>query len=59
MAARTHWDSIESLRDDVVQGKTTATALVEKALRNIQEATEYKAIIAVIKKTCARARQRY
>lgn len=50
MAARTHWDSIESLRDDVVQGKTTATALVEKALQNIQEASEYKAIIAVIKK---------
>lgn len=44
-----HWHSIEDLRDDVVHGKTTATELVEKALHNIDKASEYKAIIAVTK----------
>ncbi len=49
------WAPIAQLATDVQSGKSTATELVEQALKTIKEKSEYNAIIAV---TEDRARQR-
>jgi aspartyl-tRNA(Asn)/glutamyl-tRNA(Gln) amidotransferase subunit A len=49
------WDPLADIADAVNGGKLTAVELVERALKNIDEKAEYKAIIA---KTTERARER-
>lgn len=49
------WASVRQLADDVNGGKTSASDLVDKALKLIDEKTEYQAIIA---KTSERAKAR-
>lgn len=49
------WQSIQTISDDVQAGKQTATELVEKSLKIIEDKKEYKAIIAT---TAPRARER-
>lgn len=44
-----NWPSIKSIVSDVKSGKTSAKANVEKALKLIEDASEYRAIISVIK----------
>jgi aspartyl-tRNA(Asn)/glutamyl-tRNA(Gln) amidotransferase subunit A len=52
------WGSLASLADDVLSGRTTATELVERALRTIEEKKEYDAIISVVaERAKERARQ--
>jgi aspartyl-tRNA(Asn)/glutamyl-tRNA(Gln) amidotransferase subunit A len=43
------WDAIEDIARDVRGGKLLATDLVHESLKRIDDASEYKAIIAVIK----------
>lgn len=49
------WEALTGIVESVENGKTTATELVEKALKNIDEHKEYQAIIA---KTEKRAKER-
>lgn len=49
------WGSIAQLAKDVQSGKTSASELVEKALKTIDEKSEYNAVIATIDK---RAKER-
>jgi len=49
------WDSVAKIAEDVQAGKVSASELVERALKTIEEKQEYKAIIAT---TAGRARER-
>jgi aspartyl-tRNA(Asn)/glutamyl-tRNA(Gln) amidotransferase subunit A len=49
------WDTIASIAKDVQAGKTTATELVERSLKAIEDKKDFAAIIAT---TADRARQR-
>lgn len=52
------WPAVADIAADVRSGKTSALAMVERALKVIDNAQEYKAIIAVIKdRSLERARQ--
>ncbi len=49
------WAPIAQIADDVQNGRLTASKLVERSLKNIEEKSEYNAIIAT---TAERARER-
>lgn len=49
------WDSIDTLSKGVREGSISAASLVDKALENIKEASEFKAIISTTEK---RAKER-
>ncbi|HSX24324.1 MAG TPA: amidase, partial [Candidatus Saccharimonadales bacterium] len=45
---KSQWDAIEQIAADVRAGKVTATELVERALKTIEEKKEYHAIISTL-----------
>ncbi len=50
------WASIAELAEDVRLGKTSSVSLVDKSLKNISEATDYNAILAINEDASNRAK---